>query len=365
MKDALKLIPTQAARLLDIRAEDISARPWNEEAGDLLPPARLPAEGALSSRGRVFRPDLVLDTGWLKLVTVWRSTGGAAGILLAVRHLTRHWSTGTVPLLAVPFMGETGRRLCAAEGVSWLDLSGNASLTGPGLKVKVEGRPNRYQRRGRPGSVFAPRSARVARLLLVHPQRVFIQKEIVSETALDAGFVSRIVGQLEQAGLVVREGRRLRCPGLGDLLTAWRDAADMAPRRVISGRVDVVEAEGSVARQVAAALAGLGVDHAATGTAAAQLLAGRAGQDREQGPAVFYLRQEPEMGLLEKLGFRETEGEGNLQLAVPKDEGVFAGAADVQGVRCVHPVQAWVDLKGAAGSGEELGRLVRERCLGF
>ena len=30
---------------------------------------------------------------------------------------------------------------------------------------------------------------------------------------------------------------------------------------------------------------------------------------------------------------------------VPNDEGVFHGAEIVDGIRCVHPVQAYVDLK--------------------
>lgn len=274
--------------------------------------------------------------------------------------MTRHWPTGTVPLLAVPHMGETGRRLCAAEGVSWLDLSGNAHLTGPGLMIKVEGRPNRFLRRGRPGSVFAARSCRVARLLLIHPDRVFTQKEIAQETGLDPGFVSRIVGQLEKDGLVVREGRRLRCPGPRDLLTAWREAADFAANRVLTGQVAVAQDEGAlaVARQVAEVLTAQGVDHAATGLAAARLLAGGVAEC----PAIFYLRQEPGDDLLARLGFRQAGGAGNLQLVVPRDEGVFAGAAEVQGVRCAHPVQVWVDLKE---EGTEAGRLVWERSLGF
>ena len=38
-------------------------------------------------------------------------------------------------IIAAPFMGEVGRERCEARGVSWLDLSGNASLLWPGVRV--------------------------------------------------------------------------------------------------------------------------------------------------------------------------------------------------------------------------------------
>ncbi len=87
-----------------------------------------------------------------------------------MRQLAREWAVGTVPLLVVPFMGATGKDLCAADGVSWMDLSGNANIKGPGLVVRVEGLANKYPRRGRPSSVFAPKSARVTRTLLLNPE---------------------------------------------------------------------------------------------------------------------------------------------------------------------------------------------------
>jgi hypothetical protein len=173
LKQAQEMIPGQTARLLDCRVEDVVCRPWDEAQGDELPPERLPSEGMLAAGGRVFRPDLVLETSWLKLVIVWRAASGVANILLAVRHLSRHWPTRTVPVLVVPYMGGSGARLCAEENVSWFDLSGNAALTGPGVHVHIEGKRNRHQRRGRPSSCFAARSVRVVRWLLIHPERRF------------------------------------------------------------------------------------------------------------------------------------------------------------------------------------------------
>ena len=68
-----------------------------------------------------------------------------------------------ISVLAVPYMSELGRRACEGAGLMWFDFCGNANIVGPGLRIMVDGRPNRFRRPGRPTSIFAPKSARVAR----------------------------------------------------------------------------------------------------------------------------------------------------------------------------------------------------------
>ena len=74
----------------------------------------------------------------------------------------------------------------------------------------------------------------------------------------------------------------------------------------------------------------------------------------------MYLFNPPSAGLKKELGFREEAGGANTWLVVPNDDGVFDGVELVDGIRCVHPVQAYVDLKdhpeGATEAAEELRR---------
>ena len=103
----------------------------------------------------------------------------------------------------VPYMGEVGQRLCEEAKVCWLDLSGNAHFA-PGLRVTIEGKPNQFKRPGRPRSVFAPKSARIVRRLLIEPESTFSQRALAKAAGLDEGFTSRIVRQLEEQRLVAR-----------------------------------------------------------------------------------------------------------------------------------------------------------------
>jgi len=84
-----------------------------------------------------------------------------------------------------------------------------------------------------------------------------------------------------------------------------------------------------------------GVEHAATGLAAAWALTHFA----SFRIATVYLPADPSPDLVERLGFREDPRGSNLWLVVPNDSGVFQGAVEKDGIRCVHPAQVYLDLK--------------------
>jgi hypothetical protein len=83
------------------------------------------------------------------------------------------------------------------------------------------------------------------------------------------------------------------------------------------------------------------VEHAATGLAAAWLLNHFAGFRL----VVLYVAQLPPEEARQAMGFHDESRGENVWLVVPNDEGVFHGAAERQGVQCVHPVQVYLDLK--------------------
>src|SRR5690606_14550663 len=131
-----------------------------------------------------------------------------AAISRVMRACAEAARQGHVPLVVVPHMTQTGRERCEAAGVSWADLSGNAHVRAHGgrttLYVHVEGRPNAFPAPGRPRNAFAPKAARLARFLLADPARPRTQAEIAEGAHLDAGYTSRLVQRLREAGLLVR-----------------------------------------------------------------------------------------------------------------------------------------------------------------
>jgi hypothetical protein len=309
------------------------------------------------------RADLLLSAGGFKFAVEWKASGQAAAVAVAIRSVRRFVKESReklIPLVAAPYMGEVGQRLCEEAEVCWLDVSGNAHLVAPGLRVSIEGKPNRFKRPGRPRSVFAPKSARIARWLLIDPGRAFTQRELAKAAGLDEGFTSRIVRQLEEERLVARDADgAVKIADYDTMLDAWREAYDFSRHRIVRGHI-AARSSDEVLRRMAAQLKRTRLDHAVTGLAGAWLLDQFAGFRL----VVFYVGQLPPAEVQQEMGFHEEARGENVWLVVPNDEGVFHGAEERDGIRCVHPVQVYLDLKDHPERSAEAAAQLRRKLLG-
>jgi DNA-binding MarR family transcriptional regulator len=307
------------------------------------------------------RPDFTVSVGDLRFVVECRLNGHAAAVAMAARsarECAKQWKK-RIPLVAVPYMGEVGRKLCEELDVCWLDLSGNAHLIAPGLRVDIEGKPNLFKRPGRPRSVFAPKSARVARSLLMDPDRAFTQRALAKETGLDEGFTSRIVRKLEEQHLVARdEAGRVKVASYGAMLDAWHEDYDFSKHHILRGHI-AARSSDAILRGLSEQLRRSKIEHAATGLAAAWLLDAFAGFRL----VVFYVAQIPSAEARDAMGFHEEQRGENVWLVVPNDEGVFRGASEHESIRCVHPVQVYLDLKGHPERSAEAATHLRAKLL--
>jgi len=311
-----------------------------------------------SSRG----PDLVARTSTATLALEIKRIGDPGwlrGAIEQVRTTARGVGVAAVPVVVVPFMGELGRKLCRDARVSWFDLSGNASIIAPGLRIHVEGRPNLFKRAGRPSTAFAPKSSRIVRHLLLDPDHSFRQRELAARSGLDEGFTSRIVKKLEDDRMVQRQkDRSWRVVDPNLLLDAWRENYDFKKHLIVPGHV-VAKSGPAALESVAAPFREKGLDYAVTGLAAAWLLT----QFAAFRLVTLFVPERPPEKTLRTLGFRNEERGANVWFVVPDDEGVFAGANDRSGFRCVHPVQAYLDLKGHPERSADAAAELRNRLL--
>ena len=337
-------VPRRLAELLAVRPSRVKAR--REPLG-----GHRPADAV----------DLVVSAGDFTFVVECKAKGEAAAVALAARSAKSSTARikKSIPLVAVPYMGEVGKRLCEEAGVCWLDLSGNAHLVAPGLRVNIEGKPNKFKSPGRPRSLFAPKSSRIARWLLLEPERAFSQRELARAAGLDEGFTSRIVRQLEEQRLVVRETNgAVKVADFNAMLEAWREAYDFSKHHIVRGHIAARSGD-QVLRQLASHFRQAGIEYAATGLAGAWLLNQFAGFRL----VAFYLAQVPSAEAEQALGFREESRGENVWLVVPNDEGVFHGAVEREGIRCVHPVQAYLDLKDHPERSAEAAQQLRQNLL--
>jgi hypothetical protein len=320
--------------------------------------AKLPVKKV--KRGRA--TDLLLRLGPHLVAVEAKATSRAGAVAHAaqqVRAAAEGAKVRAIPLVAVPFMGDIGRRTCEEHKVSFVDLSGNADINGPGLRIRVDGKPNLFVQRGRPSSVFAPKSSRLARILLQDAGRWWRQAELAKAAQLGAGYVSRICNRLQEDRFIERDpvgNVRPRDPNF--LLEAWQAQYDFPRHDIRQGHVAARSGE-ELTRQVVEACKELGFSYALTGLAAAWLLAPFAGYRA----VTVYLHKLATEKLLQRLKWHDEKRGANLWLVRPNDEGVFHGAAPARGMICVSPVQVYLDLHGMPERAEEAAEQLRKERL--
>lgn len=274
---------------------------------------------------------------------VFAASGAAAPTSLAIHRARslRQKDPQALPVVVVPYMGPLGAAMCREAGVGWLDLSGNADIRGPGLRIHVEGRPNKHKRPGRPSTAFAPKSSRIARRLLAHPDSHFTQSELARACRLDQGFTSRVVRKLETDGLVQRSLGKVKVHDPDLLLDAWAESYDFSRHQIIRGHVPARTSD-ELVETLAGAFEKEKSKHALTGLSAAWRMDAFA----EFRLVSFYVEHVPSKSLLESLNFREESRGANVWLVVPNDDGAFDEGSHHSGVLCAHPVQVYLDLAG-------------------
>jgi hypothetical protein len=307
------------------------------------------AQQALDQFAEVFGQParFVEDTETQVAVGQWRfvvasaRTGNLADVAAAIARLPTSKRRGTIPLVFAPHMGEAGAMRCHEASVAWMDLSGNARIIAPNLRIVIEGRPNRFVRRGRPANTFAPKSARIARYFLMHPHERVLQRDLAEATRLTPGYTSRITGRLLAMELLERtDAGELFVPDPDMLLDAWAERYEFTRHRIYAGHVTGRTGE-EVTRRLADRLTEQLVPHAFTGLAAAWQYS----QFAAYRLTTVFLLGDDHAPPFNELGFRLDERGANTWLVLPNDPGVADGSRDQDGIICVHPVQAWLDLQ--------------------
>jgi len=306
--------------------------------------------------------DAVVEAGDEVFLVELKRSGSPASMASAVPRLraaAARRGPSASPLLVVPYMPPTAGELASKNGVSWLDLSGNAHIRTPRTLVRIEGRPNRYKRRGRPSTPFAPKASRLVRWFLMHPGESATQQQLAVETQVDQAQVSRTARVLlEQALLQRNDDGSLRAPNLALLLDAWRAEYQFDRHHIVEGHVPGRSGQDTLERLVNA-MRDHELRYALTGLAAAWLLTEYASFRL----VTAFVPDPIPKGVLDAVGFRPGRRGANVWLVTPNDEGVFAGATEVGVAVCAHPVQVYLDLAAQPERAGEAAEELRQRLL--
>ena len=259
-------------------------------------------------------------------------------------------------VLVAPYISPQSAQISTENGIGYVDLAGNCRLSFRRLYVEREGRPNLTPQRRDLRSLYSPRTTRVLRVLLLDPKKIWKLQPLAQEAGVSLGQVYNVKKLLADREWIRTDAEGLRLVEPGPLLTEW--SQNYTYRRNAARDFYSLDAPPEIERRLATACRDGGIRYALTGFSAAARLA----------PIVRYQRVTAYVsgdfgGLVKTLGLKEVPSGANVTLLSPYDEGVFYGAANINGIRIVSSVQAYLDLIGFRGRGEEAATFLLEQVI--
>lgn len=316
-----------------------------------------------------WQPDLVarllVDGRPHLLICEYKSNGQPRHVrsaLLRLRNDVEHRAAQATPVLIAPYVSPAVGQLCAQNGVSYLDLQGNARIAFGGVFIErmVADRPAAEHRELK--SLFKPKSAQVLRTMLREPARAWRVTALSAAAGVSLGHVSNV-----RNGLLDREWARASDSGLvlsapAALLDAWRDSYSAPPGERLRMYTPLHGSAFEDAARSAMRAAGATGHAVFASFSAAQWLCpyGRTGTH------YFFADEEGLHRLQAALKLTATAQGENVIVNVPKDLGLLVDTVEpAPGAVCTSPVQTYLDLCIAGERGAEAADHLRQERLSW
>jgi hypothetical protein len=206
-------------------------------------------------------------------------------------------------------------------------------------------------------NIFAPKSSRVLRVLLVDFGKDWDERELAQEAGVSSGLVHYVCRTLVELGFAARNMQnRIILVDYLRLLKRWAsyNQYDRANKFL-----DYFTFEREIDRFVEK-LVDLGLEYALCGLVGAWLVAPYV---RPVDVHLYVSSESEAKEIAKRLALNPTPKGGNVKFVLPYDEGVFYGMQSVRDVKVVSNVQLYVDLYNFPARGEDASSQLLEVML--
>lgn len=131
-----------------------------------------------------------------------------------------------LPFVLAQYLSPARRKKCKEAAVNFVDLSGNVYLRYKSLFVEREGFPNRFPEKRIGRNPFADKASLILRELLSRKDKLWGVRELAKAGKIDAGFISRMLRELESKGYVSRLGSKFKLANASHVLADWVNSYD-------------------------------------------------------------------------------------------------------------------------------------------
>ncbi|MDQ2704781.1 MAG: type IV toxin-antitoxin system AbiEi family antitoxin [Pseudomonadota bacterium] len=273
------------------------------------------------------------------------------GAALQARDLARrvHVEGPTYPVVIAPFISAESGAICQELGVGYVDLAGNCRLVFDTLYVQRTVAKNPFGEKREQRSLFAPKSARILRLMLELPSHEWKVAELAERAEVSYGQVSKVRTYLIDREWAAGTWGAVRLVKPKALLDSWQKAYKpmRSKRTTYYTLLHGEQLQEAIKKATSYILFGQAL---LSSYSAARWLAPYARVAGEY----FYVDIAGERRLKEILKLEPVAKGENVTIDLASDAGFFHGRTEgAPGIFCTSPIQTYLDLTTSGERGEE------------
>jgi len=263
---------------------------------------------------------------------------------------------GSYGILIAPYLSNASRRICREEGIGCVDLAGNAFINFKNIYIDRGGKPNPFTINRLSRSLFAPKSARILRVLLSAPLKKWYVENLSKEATISIGLASRV-----KRTLLLKEWIKVEKKGFylikpEEVLNQWVSNYSYQKNPSLSYYSGSTDDE--LESVIDSECKKRGYEYGLA------LFSGA----RKIAPFVrsmkFFSYIDGDIEDIAKtLQMKKVESGANVTLFQPYDKGIFYGLQELNGIKVVSDIQLYLDLKSYKGRGEEAAQAIFEQKI--
>lgn len=263
------------------------------------------------------------------------------------------------PVVVAPFMSRDSGAICQELGVGYADLAGNCRLAFDTVYLERRVATNPFKEKREQRSLFAPKSARVMRIMLGEPSREWKVADLAERAAVSYGQVSKVRKYLLEREWASGNWGGVRLVKPQALLESWKNAYKPL-RSQRRGYHTVLHGEDLQRAMRAALHPGPAGQALLSSYSAARWLAPYARIAGEY----FYADMKGATQLQEALKLEVVAKGQNITIDMASDDGVFQDSVEAApALHCTGPIQTYLDLATSGERGEEAAQHLFETCI--
>jgi hypothetical protein len=205
-------------------------------------------------------------------------------------------------------------------------------------------------------SLYQARSSRVLRALLFNPNLTWKLADLSKAAGVSIGQVFNVKKALIDREWAVFDKNGLKLVQPEQVLRDWGAHYPFPKNTLVDFHSSATPPE--MEAKLAACFSDEGLRYAFTAFSASTRLVPSAVYSR-----VFAYIDSDIDPIAALLDLKPADSEPTLTLMLPYDDGVFYGKKEIQGIHTVSPIQAYLDLVGLKGTGEEAAEALFQQAI--